>query len=59
MTGVIGDHDVSLPMSGHHEQIVPIFVQLWIFNLLGVIIAHFNSRCSRMSLGLPIAPRKL
>ena len=59
MTGVIGDHDVSLPMNDHHEHIVPIFVQLWIFNLLGVIIAHFNSRCSRMSLGLPIAPRKL
>jgi hypothetical protein len=59
MAGVIDDHEVALPMSGHPHQVVPIFVQLWIFNLLGVIVTHFNSRCSRMSLGLPIAPRKL
>jgi hypothetical protein len=59
MTGVIDDHDVSLPMSDHHGHIVPVFVQLWIFNLLAVIFTHFNSRCSRLSLGLPISPRKL
>lgn len=59
MAGHIAEDEMSLPLSGHARHVVPLLVQLWIFNLLGVIIAHFNSRCSRLSLGLPVAPRKL
>jgi xanthosine utilization system XapX-like protein len=59
IAGVIPEGVLSLPLSGHARKVVPLLVQLWIFNLLGVIIAHFNSRCSRLSLGLPVASRKL
>jgi hypothetical protein len=59
VTGDLHQGDVTLPVTGDMRNLFSLVVQLWIFNLVGLIIAHFNSRCSLLSLGLPISPRKL
>jgi len=40
-------------------EFIYVFIQLWLAVLFAVIIAHFNSRCSSLSLGLPLSPREL
>jgi hypothetical protein len=44
----------QLPFYQHHGHFVPLYAQLWLAILFAVIIAHFNSRCSSLSLGLPV-----
>jgi hypothetical protein len=60
----IGAQDVirdwgNLPFHVHHPKLIPMFTQLWLGVLFAVIIAHFNSRCSGLGLGLPISSRTL
>jgi hypothetical protein len=49
----------QLPFYAQHNEFIYLFVQVWLAVLFAVIIAHFNSRCSSLSLGLPIGPRTL
>jgi hypothetical protein len=48
-----------LPVYKHHNDLVYLLIQLWLALVFAIIIAHFNSRCSSLSLGLPIRPRRL
>jgi len=48
-----------LPFYKHHGEISYALVEVWLALLFAIIVAHFNSRCSSMSLGLPISPRRL
>lgn len=59
VTGDLHEGDVALPVTSDMRNLFSLVVQLWILNLVGVIITHFNSRCSLLSMGLPISPRKL
>ncbi len=55
-----GLHDwTGLPVYALGEYAISIFVYLWLAVFFAVVIAHFNSRCSSLSLGLPIASRSL
>ena len=49
----------QLPFSVYHGHFILQYIQLWLAVLFAVIIAHFNSRCSSLSLGLPLTPRTL
>lgn len=48
-----------MPVYAHHAELVYMLVQLWLALLFAIILSHFNSRCSSLSLGLPISPRRL
>ena len=48
-----------LPLYLHHGDFVYMYAQVWLAVLFAVIIAHFNSRCSSLSLTLPVDPRTL
>lgn len=55
-----GLHDwTGLPVYASPENVISIFVYLWQGVFFAMVIAHFNSRCSSLSLGLPIASRSL
>jgi hypothetical protein len=49
----------KLPIYKHHHELMYLLIQMWLALLFAVIVAHFNSRCSSLSLGLPIRPREL
>jgi hypothetical protein len=49
----------EFPFYEHHGHFVALYVQLWLAVLFAVVIAHFNSRCSSLSLGLPVSPKPL
>jgi hypothetical protein len=49
----------QLPFVAHHGRFAEMYIQVWLAVLFAMIIAHFNSRCSSLSLSLPINPRTL
>jgi hypothetical protein len=48
-----------MPLYKYHHELTYMLVQLWLGLLFAIILAHFNSRCSSLSLGLPISARTL
>jgi len=49
----------GLPVYATGEFAISLFVYLWLAVLFAVVIAHFNSRCGSLSLGLPLSSRSL